>query len=76
MSAAPALVAVGAVELVADEVSTASERSGSGGKGIGGLVHEPQPQPVLVGSQDEVADDAARPAARPDARARCSPARR
>ena len=34
------------------------------------LAHEAQPQPVLVGSQDEVADDAARPAAGADAQAR------
>ena len=34
--------------------------------------HDPQPQAVLVGPQDEVADDAARPAARPDTQARCS----
>ena len=65
--AAPALVAVGAVELVADRLDgDRAERLGR--ERDRRARDDPEPKPVLVGSQDEVAHDAAGPAAGPDAR--------
>ena len=66
---APALVAVGAVELVAHQVRPRrAERLGR--ERDRRARDDAQPQAVLVGSQDEVAHDARRPAARADAQAR------
>ena len=68
---APALVAVGAVQLVADEVDRRrAERLGRERERR--RLDDAQPQQILVGPQDEVAHDAGRPAAGPHAQARCS----
>ena len=65
---APAFVAVGAVELVADQVDR-DRAEGFRRERERRALDDPELEQVGLGPEDEVADDAARPAARPDAEA-------